>query len=360
MIRIALYFSILWLPLILGSRSWVSSNSNPSPNSSTGAVPFKRVTYSTPVTSNSTLNTFSNVVCAAESSGDNSNKEISNDQKPMSGSETKESCIKILQLAGSLQQGEQFQTEYDTLVYYIENCTGIVSSKQAAAAFGSLSVANQNKSDDPLRYPEHLKWLKKVLYYDPDTIYWCEDVLNMLNTFQYFSEEHSGFYGYIEGGITVSRFLADSAHCSKYHDAVYTMIEGGLQRLYQLWRDTVRDSIATPFNPQFPTLEELDLTILRGPQGSVSPAAEMRIGMLTASPNPFGENLELRYELIKSAMVRIDVFDILGKTIYESPQGFKEKGEHQLTIPTQWTPGTYYIRLSTPSGEIKSAKVIKE
>jgi hypothetical protein len=86
----------------------------------------------------------------------------------------------------------------------------------------------------------------------------------------------------------------------------------------------------------------------------------MRIGTLAASPNPFGENLELRYELIKSAMVRIDVFDILGKTIYESPQGFKEKGEHQLTIPTQWTPGTYYIRLSTPSGEIKTVKVIKE
>jgi photosystem II stability/assembly factor-like uncharacterized protein len=78
-------------------------------------------------------------------------------------------------------------------------------------------------------------------------------------------------------------------------------------------------------------------------------------------PNPFIEALELHYRLDKSATVRIDIYDVLGRTIYSEGQGYKQEGENLLSIQTkEWASGSYYVRLSTPSGEVKTVKVIKE
>jgi hypothetical protein len=245
---------------------------------------------------------------------------------------------------------------YDTLKYFIENCSPVdMYGRTAGIGFSPLTNANAGRSTDLGRFAEHREWLKTVLFLSNDSSYYCSAATAILATFSYYEPINGADFKAEE---SILRYIDSSGKCPgfyKYH------IDGIRKYYYDTYRDTCMDTSASPFDTtNFPSLEELDLTILYGPQGSVSPVAEMRIGTLTASPNPFGENLELRYDLIKSAMVRIDVFDILGKTIYESPQGFKEKGEHQLTIPTQWTSGTYYIRLSTPTGEVKSVKVIKE
>jgi hypothetical protein len=47
--------------------------------------------------------------------------------------------------------------------------------------------------------------------------------------------------------------------------------------------------------------------------------------------------------------------------LYANALGYKPKGENQITITAAgWTSGTYYIRLSTASGEVKTVKVMKE
>jgi photosystem II stability/assembly factor-like uncharacterized protein len=83
--------------------------------------------------------------------------------------------------------------------------------------------------------------------------------------------------------------------------------------------------------------------------------------LFTGFPNPFAEVLGLRYRLDKSAMVRIDIYDLLGRSVYSEGQGYKEEGENSLSLQTKdWASGAYYIRLSTPSGEVRTVKVIKE
>jgi hypothetical protein len=127
------------------------------------------------------------------------------------------------------------------------------------------------------------------------------------------------------------------------------------------WQDTVKDSTKTPFDTTLPTIDDLDLGILRGPNKVFGAPAESRIGLLFATRNPFTETLELAYHLDKSAMVRIDIYDLLGKAVHSEGQGYKQSGEYELSIQTNdWPSGSYFVRLSTPSGEVKTVKVIKE
>ncbi|HEY6170828.1 MAG TPA: T9SS type A sorting domain-containing protein [Candidatus Kapabacteria bacterium] len=277
-------------------------------------------------------------------------------QSPQSALITSDECELIFLTSGSLKQAGEWQKAYDTLRYYIENCA---MEPKSARAFSSFYSPNYLRSDDPNRYPEHLQWLKKVLYYNPDSGYYCADVISMLSTFQYFDSVHGK---YLEGGVTVAKYIIDSAHCDNYDQAIKENIDADMQTLYKKWKDTVQDSMATPFNPQFPSLEDLDLTILRGPQNSVTPIThESRLGELLATRNPFTDILELKYRLDKSAMVRIDVYDLLGRAVYSEGHGYKAEGEHVLSLQSKaWSSGSYYVRLSSPSGEVKTVKVVKE
>jgi hypothetical protein len=54
-------------------------------------------------------------------------------------------------------------------------------------------------------------------------------------------------------------------------------------------------------------------------------------------------------------------YDLFLKAVYSEGQGYKPEGEHILSLQTKgWSPGSYYVRLSSPSGEVKTVKVVKE
>lgn len=62
-------------------------------------------------------------------------------------------------------------------------------------------------------------------------------------------------------------------------------------------------------------------------------------------PNPFSGSATIRYQLPESMPVAIDVFDQLGRKIYQLPQARKPPGRHSL----EWQPptrGWYLIRLN--------------
>lgn len=268
---------------------------------------------------------------------------------------TPAACDRMYLEVGSLSQGGRWQDAYDTAKTVVEQCHGIMKTH---GMFSYLTGSNSMRNNDPNRYPEHLQWLKKVLYYDPDSVYYCADVYGMVGALQYFDSLRGNYY---EGKLSIVLFMRDSAHCGHRYKLLDTTAKTLMAALYEKWRDTVTDSTATPFNPHIPSLEELDLTILRGPQHGSAPMQDPRIGSIAAYPNPVANEVTLSYTLAKSALVRIDVFDPLGRSVYASGEGFKQQGNHSLTLSAgDWTAGAYYIRLSTPSGEVRTVKVIKE
>ncbi len=248
----------------------------------------------------------------------------------------------------------------DTLRLYIEKCA---NEPNAWTKLGDISnIIHSNLNLHPQqKWVELREWFKKVLYYNTeDSFYFCADIEAILSTFYYFEGRgHDAL-----GASAVAKYIKESGRCSSWDfvkdsDTAYTL---AVFDAITAWRDTVTDSLATPLDTTLPSLEELDLTILRGPQSSVTPAThEPRLGELIATRNPFADVLELKYRLAKSGMVRIDVFDLLGRSVYSEGQGYKQDGEHTLSLQSKsWSSGSYYVRLSTPSGEVKTVKVVKE
>jgi hypothetical protein len=266
-------------------------------------------------------------------------------------------CQELPDLADSYFQSENYKKAYDTIRYGLENCSNV---KDYWRNFSIARTSVQYMSDDNQRFVDFREWLKKVLYYNTtDSNWWCADVDALMNTFIYFEGRGWDFLG----SLAVINYIKESGRCRNWYSqsVLDEMYSEGMKYAYEAWRDSVKDSIATPFDSTLPTLEELNLGILRGPNEAVGRTHDYRFGELIAVRNPFNDVLDLKYRLIKNGLVKVDVLDILGRSIYSEGQGYKPEGEHTLSIQTNnLSSGTYYVRLSTPSGEIKTVKLIKE
>jgi hypothetical protein len=133
------------------------------------------------------------------------------------------------------------------------------------------------------------------------------------------------------------------------------------QRQYELWKDTVQDSIKTPFDTSYvANIDSIGFSILKGPQyGAVTPRTyQPNFTELTASKNPFEDETTLQTSLSEATMLRLEIYDILGKQLY-SENRFFTPGEVRWTLDGKSLPrGSLYVRVSTLHGEVKSLKLV--
>lgn len=256
---------------------------------------------------------------------------------------------------------ERWAEADDTLRLYIENCANDYGS---AAKFNTIGSAVSRRSNIKERYQEYREWLKKVLYYNTkDSNYYCADVDQIMGSFAYYSGRGEPDY---LGALAVLKFIKESGRCSKWYfiKEYNSQVNGTFAAIYDRWKDTVQDTINTKPDSTLPTLEELDLTILYGPSEVVDQpmrSSQREILHLSASGNPFKQEVELNYELSDGAMVRINIFDQLGRSMYAEGLGWQSSGKKSIRIDgNSWAEGVYYARLFTLRGEIRTVKLVKE
>lgn len=270
------------------------------------------------------------------------------------------SCEELYQEADkyAFLQGTQDRA-LDSFKVYIEHC---FDQKMAVNVFSDISSMAGQVFDVyvDVRWLELRDWLKSVLYLNLSSEYYCADVLAIISTFlNYSNTTKSGKDN--NGLVVLCRYLLEENKCQNYNTYLIDLVNNIRKGQLSYWRDTVTDSIKTPIDTSSLSLEELGLGILRGPTGSVASTNKPYLGELIATRNPFTDILELKYRLDKSAMVRVDVYDLLGRAVYSEGQGYKTEGEHVLSLQSKsWSSGSYYVRLSSPSGEVKTVKVVKE
>ncbi|RYY16003.1 MAG: T9SS type A sorting domain-containing protein, partial [Cytophagaceae bacterium] len=82
---------------------------------------------------------------------------------------------------------------------------------------------------------------------------------------------------------------------------------------------------------------------------------------LTGSPNPFGEQLRLRFALPTTQAYTLAVYDGQGRLVQQLARGQAEAGQtRELAVPTQgYAAGLYLVRLTTASG-VQHLKLIKQ
>jgi hypothetical protein len=79
---------------------------------------------------------------------------------------------------------------------------------------------------------------------------------------------------------------------------------------------------------------------------------------LSAYPNPFNPTTTLTFALPSPSLVTLEVFDVLGRSVYQKDLGRMNAGEHRIQFDGEdLSSGTYFAHLSTPA-QSKVAKLV--
>ena len=118
-----------------------------------------------------------------------------------------------------------------------------------------------------------------------------------------------------------------------------------------------------PFNKQPVNLvfDPNNLIVLRQGNTTVgtNETAAADTHMLSISPDPFQSGTRLSFKLAEAAMVKLTLFDQLGRKIKELVNGNQIAGEHFIHIEgNNLAPGTYYVHLES-AGLTETAKIIR-
>ncbi|MBS1904238.1 MAG: T9SS type A sorting domain-containing protein [Bacteroidetes bacterium] len=260
------------------------------------------------------------------------------------------------------QRGEQyldasnFSLAYDTLRSFIEHCYF------EKYAFGEFALITQScagmDQQGTKRWSAFRQWLKDVLHLNSDTSYFCSDLEEYAGTFCFLDENGAG--NDYRTTIAILSYLADSLRCPYINNA----IPGYWKHEVKHWKDTVTDSLKTPFDSTLPSLDQIGQTFLRGFNADVAAGPEgskKALRSLQADRNPFGGNAEITYTTSLPCVAKMEVYDALGRQAWTEGQGYLDAGEHHLKISTTgWSPGTYYARLTTIKGEVLTTKLVFE
>ena len=260
---------------------------------------------------------------------------------------------------------------YDTLRMFMEDCP---LYPDAWREFSDILGGAQNSiAIGEGTYPDFLTWLKKVLYYNPDTNWYCNDVSDMVTAVQNAADE-----------MSIDQYIVQSGKCPQLSAAFaenYSAVAGwrhwnwidSLIRLHPLYlmasTDSINaDTLAHPFSDTaVPTLWQDSLEILLGPQYAgvqqSQPITSQALMNARLLENPMTNEIDIAFEMGREAMVTMELTDVLGRTVplqYAKYQ-LEQPGQHDASIPApNLPPGTYYLRITTDVGDAITLKVVKE
>jgi len=83
-------------------------------------------------------------------------------------------------------------------------------------------------------------------------------------------------------------------------------------------------------------------------------------GNLTVYPNPFENEVALKFQNQVSGKNRLEIMDILGRKVFEK-ELYLEKGANQIQVDAQkFDSGVYLVRLQTADGKVQVGKILKK
>jgi hypothetical protein len=78
---------------------------------------------------------------------------------------------------------------------------------------------------------------------------------------------------------------------------------------------------------------------------------------LSISPNPFSEDLKLRFRLNRTESVSLELSDLCGRTVFQQKLELAAGG-HDLLLTPNVAAGVYFLQLKLVEGQI-ARKVIR-
>ncbi len=243
---------------------------------------------------------------------------------------------------------------------FIETCYDTIDAWEA---FVDLSGGIANPS--PTSFANYREWLKSVLWLNTiDPLYYCICAQSIYESYEPIDAGRN-----INATLSVIRYLDSSGRCPQNSADNNTAYQQELATRHMVWLDTVNslhngDTTDFPEDTTIPTIDELGLSILRGLPAGVQNDTTATTGItnLTASENPFDKQTTIYFTTGEYAYISFQVFDVLGRIVQGDYKGSVQgPGEYQFTVDgTNLPTGSYYARITTPTGITRTIKLVKE
>lgn len=273
-------------------------------------------------------------------------------QQPQSLLST-DSCQLLYNLANSYAINEMPQACYDTARKFIETCPYHPESFRAFQ-FTDYGVQSSNVTDTS-RFRRYRDWLVSVLFLNTtDQKYFCADMYSIAGTYAYSEAQRLP-----NASLSIYRWMDSMKFCPEFHwDELY---QNDIEYRYDQWLlgDTTK-----PFDTTLHTLEELGLGFLdtlSADVSSIGQPSERYLGEARLSQNPFTHQTMLHYELLRNGYIALEVFDVLGHSIWQQKGDGLMQGKYAIPIElTDYPSGSYFLRIESGFGEVLTLKLIKE
>ncbi len=291
----------------------------------------------------------------------------STSSKPLSIEES-DSCLQLWNSANQFRDDRLWQQSYDTFRRFIESCPN--DFPNSSIAFNRIIgdvYALGGAVNSPIQ-ASCLSWLKSVLYRNTtDPEYFCSCVEAISGVLPNPDDTLPGFRSRnINIGLAMYAWLIRNTSC----DSPFLWQEYKQTRLtqYEQWHN---DTNAYKLDTTLPPLSTwgLDTLLAKHFQYAWVPSGGdfgKHVASYSVSENPLQEATTLRFELTDAEYVRVEVFDVLGyntpcPSLQKTGEGLFEPGPHQIPIDfSRCTSGTYYLRITLGTGEVRTIKLVKE
>ena len=281
--------------------------------------------------------------------------------KPQSGDSTLTGCQWLYNYGHGACVNYLWQQCYDTLKKAIETCP---LYPQSWRAFFDMRTAVQSLASSNLAlWVTFHNWLESVLYLNTsDPEYFCQCVESL--PFVQASDTTVALVSKATNrGLAVLRWLLQNTTCDT--PVLWREYEDGRGSQRDTW---LNDINAYPLDTTLPSMADLGLDTLlaRHFQLSVGASGPDNFASImpsfSVSDNPFEKQTTLRFTLNKAAYIRIEVFDQLGREVFGDGTGrVLDPGPHETPIDGRnFASGTYYLRISLGTGEVRTIKLIRE
>ena len=85
------------------------------------------------------------------------------------------------------------------------------------------------------------------------------------------------------------------------------------------------------------------------------------IKLFQNQPNPFNKTSSINYEIVKSANVSLEIYDIVGRKLMIVNEGNKNTGKHSISIDAnKFARGIYFYTLKANETSLTNRMVITE
>lgn len=229
------------------------------------------------------------------------------------------------------------------------------------------------------RWPDFLAFLKQILYLNPDTGWYCQDVDDMITAEQ--KDETTK--------LAELKYLIENNRCPEFTSDFQTLYSAASRGRYTAWLDSIKlhyeyldnspagkiamndsinaDTLAHPYDTTIPSLQQVGLEILLGPENggaqSETPVSSQALLSAQLLDNPVSNEIGVKFQMGRTALVTMELQDVLGRSIplqYAKYQ-LTQPGSHTAYIPDPNLPsGTYYLRISTDVGDVITLKLVKQ